>query len=167
MFCREHGHHRLSDYGLRRTPSDDELIVYTWYPTLPLFIFPVLRMDVTLRELASLVMEVHEESRRSETRFSLCLVSVDPTRGSFRSKPLGSVHVDPRSMKKGQRSEEEEQSLADVGFEIGDYVDVAICFGPSLGFDPRMQQELPRAAMDQVRQRPGGRVQRLAPPPSQ
>lgn len=31
MFCREHGHHRLNaDYGLGKTPQDDELIVYTW-----------------------------------------------------------------------------------------------------------------------------------------
>lgn len=128
-------------------------------------------MDVTLRELATLIMEVHEESRRSETKFSFYLVSVDPQRGSFRSKPLGTVQMSPKKLLAGPTTEDESsgelQCLADFKFEIGDYIDVAICFGTSLNHEPRMQQELPRAAMDQVRMyRAGGRVQRLPPPPS-
>lgn len=31
MFCREHGHHHPEDFGRERQPTDDELIVYTWY----------------------------------------------------------------------------------------------------------------------------------------
>lgn len=36
MFCREHGHHRPEDFSRERQPTDDELIIYTWYECVAL-----------------------------------------------------------------------------------------------------------------------------------
>lgn len=108
IFCRINGHHTANEFGPKRQPIDDELVVYTW-------------KDATLGELADLIKEVNEESRRKEVTFDFQLVYAD-LRGHFMFKPMGRVS-------NSKPSKEAKKSLESVRFRQGDYIDVAIYLG--------------------------------------
>lgn len=151
-------------------------------------------MDATLPELATLIMEVHEESRRrEEARFSFCLVSVDAHTGHFKAKPLGICsradaldHAKKRkdALKKVNENFSKQSAtarcLADFDFVPGDCLDVAILFGHSLNSTPPMYSAHHQnyqvdsdhlqghGHMHSVRGRAGRPVKivRMAPPPT-
>lgn len=110
LFCRLHGHHAPAEFGRDRAPAADELTIYTW-------------RDATLAELADLIKEVNVECRRRDAAFDFQLVYAD-LRGRYCFKPMGKVF-------NGRRGKEENRTLEEVRFLQGDFVDVAITFGPT------------------------------------
>ena len=145
MFCRLHGHHSLGEFGEGKTPIDDELIVYTW-------------RDASLAELAGLIMETEadeappppaaaeEESsdqqqqstgqlRRKDARFSFRLIYQDSRSGHFMSRDLGIVY-------NARATRDDQRTLGELRFLPGDYIDVAILFGPkSIAAPEPLQRE--------------------------
>lgn len=83
----------------------DEVAVYTW-------------LDATLRELSDLVAEVHPGARRAGARLGFALIYPD-RRGRSVLRPVGAV----LSKRTG---EDDVKTLRSLGFQIGDYLDVAI-----------------------------------------
>jgi len=77
-------------------------------------------MDATLKELTGLVKEVNPEARRRGTYFDFSLVYPD-LRQSIRcqSRDIGTTVA-------GQRGPDDQKTLADCKFVIGDYLDIAI-----------------------------------------
>src|SRR3984957_440375 len=110
VFCREHGHHRLEEFS-RGAPIDDELIVYTW-------------RDATLKEISNLIKEVHESSRRRDARFSFRHLYRESTYGRLLHRDAGMVMNDATN-------KNDDKTLDDIRLLAGDYLDVAIYFGPS------------------------------------
>lgn len=90
---------------------DDELIVYTW-------------RDATLREISNLIKEVHESSRRRDARFSFRHLYRESTYGRL-------MHRDAGMVLNGTVGKDDGKTLEDIRLVAGDYLDVALYFGPS------------------------------------
>merc|ERR1719150_121062 len=88
------------------TPSN-ELQIYTW-------------LDATLKELTGLVKEVNPEARRRGTYFDFSLVYPD-----LRQSPRCQTR-DIGTTVAGQRGPDDQKTLADSKFVIGDFLDIAI-----------------------------------------
>ena len=80
--------------------------------------YPFSRKDATLRELVGCIQQVHEPARRANARLSFALVYPD-MRGEMCERRVGTVH----SMRGGA---DDSLSLEQLGFAIGDFVDVAV-----------------------------------------
>ncbi|KAJ0111336.1 hypothetical protein Patl1_00323 [Pistacia atlantica] len=134
------GHHSREDFAVRGKEPKDEVQIYTW-------------KDATLRELTDLVKEVASAARRRDARLSFAFVYPDKNGRFvlrevclFLYKPhnlekklerlLGLVLQSSRAWKlrgvgktfsygNGRRLDDG-KALAELGFEIGDYLDVAI-----------------------------------------
>uniref|UniRef100_A0A8C5VPR5 18 kDa Sin3-associated polypeptide n=1 Tax=Microcebus murinus TaxID=30608 RepID=A0A8C5VPR5_MICMU len=78
----------------RRNVPSSKLQIYTW-------------MDVTLKELTSLVKEVYPEARKKGTHFNVAIVFTDLKRP-------------------GYRGTDDSMTLKSQKFQIGDYLDIAI-----------------------------------------
>merc|ERR1719312_1266166 len=88
------------------TPSN-ELQIYTW-------------LDATLKELTGLVKEVNPEARRRGTYFDFSLVYPDLRQSPrCQSRDIGTTVA-------GQRGPDDQKTLADCKFVIGDFLDIAI-----------------------------------------
>lgn len=114
----------MSEYTNRRSPPKSrELQIYTW-------------LDATLKELMGLVREI-PEYRAKGTQFSFSVVFPEPSAPNFRMRPLG-VTIG------GKRGPDDELTLAEARYQIGDFIDVAIL---PAGFDasrinvPQQQQQ--------------------------
>lgn len=83
----------------------NELQIYTW-------------MDATLRELTTLVKNVNPETRRKGTYFDFAVVFPD-MRGGFRMREIGVTSS-------GQKGPDDNKTLAQLKFQIGDYMDINI-----------------------------------------
>nr|CAG4635174.1 EOG090X0HU3 [Alona affinis] len=105
VFCSVGRHNSLSDYGRGNVPAS-ELQIYTW-------------MDATLAELTSLVKEVNFEARRRGTRFSFAQIYPDQRTSNYTRRELGTTVS-------GERGPEDQKSLKQLRFTIGDYIDIAI-----------------------------------------
>jgi len=91
---------------LGMTPSN-ELQIYTW-------------LDATLKELTGLVKEVNPEARRRGTYFDFSLVYPDLRQSPrCQSRDIGTTVA-------GQRGPDDQKTLADCKFVIGDFLDIAI-----------------------------------------
>ncbi|KAK9717137.1 hypothetical protein K7432_006412 [Basidiobolus ranarum] len=110
LFCKAGEHHRIKDYDLEKTPVTDEIQLYAW-------------KDTTLKELTMLLKEHNPEYVRRDTRFSFKIIYQDNLRGRFIPKDIGSVL-------NSRKSPEEEKTLDEARFVIGDYLDVAVGHGP-------------------------------------
>lgn len=95
----------MEEFELDRLPEEDEVQIYTW-------------KDATLKELSSLIKEVYPQARHKEVKFSFRLIYTD-LRGKFVGKELGITF-------NNRRGRDDEKSLEDARFVIGDYMDVAI-----------------------------------------
>jgi histone deacetylase complex subunit SAP18 len=93
----------------------NELQIYTW-------------MDASLRELTSLVREVNPESRKKGTYFDFSVISPQNGRGipgpngvfcHYASRDIGTTVSGTKGM-------DDNKTLAQARFVIGDYVDIAI-----------------------------------------
>ncbi|CAH0775395.1 unnamed protein product [Bemisia tabaci] len=105
VFCNVGRHNNINDYNRGSVPSN-ELQIYTW-------------MDATLRELTSLVKEVNAEARQKGTQFSFVVVSPDLRMHRYVFREIG-VTIS------GQKGNEDNKTLGQARFVIGDYLDVCI-----------------------------------------
>ncbi|GAB4861858.1 hypothetical protein Ancab_037114 [Ancistrocladus abbreviatus] len=107
VFTKLGSHHVRADFADRGKEPKNEFQIYTW-------------KDATLRELTDLVKEVTPEARRKDARLSFAVVYPN-SKGQFTIKPVGETY----SYGNGRLLDDKKQ-LRELGFEIGDYLDVAI-----------------------------------------
>ncbi|KAJ8900223.1 hypothetical protein K2173_024863 [Erythroxylum novogranatense] len=106
VFTKIGSHHMKEDFAVRGKEPKDEVQIYTW-------------KDATLRELTDLVKEVAPAARRRDARLSFAFVYPDKT-GRFVVREVGKTY----SNRIGKL--DDAKALAELGFQIGDYLDVAI-----------------------------------------
>lgn len=87
-------------------PPESELQIYTW-------------IDATLTELMGLVREVREEYRQKGTTFNFSVVYPEPRSPGYRMRDIGETCG-------GKTGPDDDVTLAQSRFQIGDYIDVAI-----------------------------------------
>ena len=109
VFCQLGRHHRPDEFSYNKTPSN-ELQIYTW-------------KDATLKELMNLVKEVNPEARHKGTYFDFGIMYPDFQRGGYLMKDIGTTCA-------GQKCPDDNVSLHDIRFHIGDYLDIAIMLPP-------------------------------------
>ncbi|KAJ8500148.1 hypothetical protein OPV22_010700 [Ensete ventricosum] len=107
VFTKIGGHHPAEDFAVRGKEPKDEVQIYTW-------------KDATLRELTDLVKEVSQEARKRDAKLSFAFVYPDKN-GRFVVRPVGMTY----SHGNGRRLDDA-KTLAELGFQIGDYLSVAI-----------------------------------------
>ncbi|URD92442.1 histone deacetylase complex subunit [Musa troglodytarum] len=107
VFTKIGGHHPAEDFAVRGKEPKDEVQIYTW-------------KDATLRELTDLVKEVSQEARKRDAKLSFAFVYPDKN-GRFVVRPVGMTY----SQGNGRRLDDA-KTLAELGFQIGDYLSVAI-----------------------------------------
>ncbi|RKP18844.1 SAP18-domain-containing protein [Rozella allomycis CSF55] len=106
MFCRNGGHHRLSDFAHDKQPIDDEVSVYTW-------------RDATLKELTKLIQEIDITARRKDIKFTFRIVYQEVTTGRFNFKNVGTV-------RNGRPTADDDLTLEQIRFIQGDFIDIAM-----------------------------------------
>ncbi len=98
-------HNNCNDYSRSECPAN-ELQVYTW-------------TDATLKEITGLVREVNVESRRKGTYFDFALVYPDPRSAVYRMRDIGSTCS-------GVKGVDDNKTLSECRFQIGDHLDISI-----------------------------------------
>ncbi|KAI9110139.1 hypothetical protein K1719_019180 [Acacia pycnantha] len=106
VFTKTGGHHTNEEFAVRGKEPKDEVQIYTW-------------KDATLRELTDLVKEVAPDARRRNAKLSFAFVYPDK-HGRFIVREVG------KTLSHGNGRLDDGKALAELGFEIGDYLDVAI-----------------------------------------
>ncbi|CAI0470552.1 unnamed protein product [Linum tenue] len=106
VFTKIGGHHSKEEFQIRGKEPKDEVQIYTW-------------MDATLRELTDLVKEVAPAARRRDALLSFAFAYPDRN-GRFVVREVGKTY----SNRVGKL--DDNKALGEIGFEIGDYLDVAI-----------------------------------------
>ncbi|PRQ57741.1 putative Sin3 associated polypeptide p18 [Rosa chinensis] len=106
VFTKAGSHHVNDDFAVRGKEPKDEVQIYTW-------------KDASLRELTDLVKEVAPAARRRNAKLSFAFVYPDK-RGRFVVREVG------QTFSFGNGRLDDGKTLAELGFEIGDYLDVAI-----------------------------------------
>ncbi|BFG21813.1 hypothetical protein CerSpe_080870 [Prunus speciosa] len=106
VFTKVGSHHTNEDFAVRGKEPKDEVQIYTW-------------KDANLRELTDLVKEVAPAARRRNAKLSFAIVYPD-RHGHFVVKEVG------RTLSYGNGRLDDAKVLAELGFAIGDYLDVAI-----------------------------------------
>ncbi|KAL8159291.1 hypothetical protein V2J09_000828 [Rumex salicifolius] len=106
VFTKIGGLHDKEEFSVRGKEPKDEVQIYTW-------------KDATLRELADLVKEVSPAARRRDAKLSFAFVYPDKN-GRFVVREVGKTF----SYGNGRRLDDN-KALEDLGFQIGDYLDVA------------------------------------------
>ncbi|GMN57890.1 hypothetical protein TIFTF001_026999 [Ficus carica] len=106
VFTKIGGHHANEDFAVRGKEPKDEVQIYTW-------------KDATLREITDLVKEVAPAARRRNAKLSFAFVYPDK-HGRFLVKEVG------KTFSYGNGRLDDNRALAELGFQIGDYLDVAI-----------------------------------------
>ncbi|KAF5203396.1 Histone deacetylase complex subunit sap18 [Thalictrum thalictroides] len=101
------GHHTQEDFAVRGKEPKEEVQIYTW-------------KDATLRELTDLVKEVAPAARVRDAKLSFAFVYPDKF-GRYVVRQVGRTH----SYAHG-RLMDDNKALANLDFQIGDYLDVAI-----------------------------------------
>lgn len=105
VFIRVGRFHQLEDFERGATPPlSDELQVYTW-------------MDATLRELTTLIKGFHEAGRRRGSRVAFAVVFWKGRTWAMRD--LGVVSL-------RERGRDDARTLRALGYQPGDYLDVAV-----------------------------------------
>ncbi|KAK7292553.1 hypothetical protein RJT34_15404 [Clitoria ternatea] len=106
VFTKIGSHHTMEDFAVRGKEPKDEVQIYTW-------------KDATLRELTDLVKEVAPAARRRNAKLSFAFVYPDK-HGRFKVLEVGTT------LSYGNGRLDDGKCLAELRFEIGDYLDVAI-----------------------------------------
>ncbi|PNT03280.3 hypothetical protein POPTR_014G074000v4, partial [Populus trichocarpa] len=99
-------HHSKEDFAVRGKEPKDEVQIYTW-------------KDATLHELTDLVRVVTPAAKRRDARLSFAFIFPD-TNDRFVVREVGKTD----SHRNGKL--DDNKALAQLGFQIGDYLDVAI-----------------------------------------
>jgi len=107
VFTKNGTHHNIEDFSIRGKEPKDEVQIYTW-------------RDATLRELTDLVKEVAPAARKRDARLSFAFVYPD-RHGRNVIRTVGMTHSSPSS-----RRGDDFRSLAELQFQTGDFLDVAI-----------------------------------------
>ncbi|KAJ8632692.1 hypothetical protein MRB53_026028 [Persea americana] len=107
VFTKIGSHHTKEDFAVRGKEPKDEVQIYTW-------------KDATLRELTDLVKEVAPTARRRDAKLSFAFVYPDK-HGRYVVRQVGMTN----SYASGRRLDDG-KALAELSFQIGDYLDVAI-----------------------------------------
>ncbi|XP_011690143.1 PREDICTED: histone deacetylase complex subunit SAP18 isoform X1 [Wasmannia auropunctata] len=105
VFCNTGRHHNIMEYSRGNVPSN-ELQIYTW-------------MDATLREITGLVKEVNPDARSKGTYFDFSLVTPELRNSGYRMREIGVTCS-------GQKGADDNKTLAQARFTIGDYLDISI-----------------------------------------
>ncbi|XP_050386106.1 histone deacetylase complex subunit SAP18 [Argentina anserina] len=105
VFTKAGSHHVAEDFAERGKEPKDEVQIYTW-------------KDATLRELTDLVKEVAPAARRKNATLSFAFVYPD-RHGRFTVRVVG------QTFSYGNGKLDDGKILAELGFQIGDYLDVA------------------------------------------
>lgn len=122
----------MSEYTNRRIPPKaSELQIYTW-------------LDATLSELMGLIREMPEH-RTKGTQFNFSIVFPEPSLPSYRMRPIG-VTIG------GKRGPDDELTLSQCRYQIGDFIDVAIL--PAGSVAPRINDQANKRNRQRIR--PGG-----------
>lgn len=104
VFVRNGAHHKLEEFADRnKLPPESQ--VYTW-------------LDAHLRELTEILQEVYPSARNHHARLSFAFVYPD-RRGRNVMRQVGLVHA-------SRDGPDDAKTLRSLGFQIGDYLDVAI-----------------------------------------
>jgi len=112
VFIRDGSHHETTDFAVRgEEPIEDSIIIYTW-------------MDATLRELADLIQQVKSEARAPRLDLSFAFVYPDRC-GKNVIKHVQTLSSIPLTRGRGARMDND-KTLKQLGFETGDFVDVAL-----------------------------------------
>ncbi|XP_074263232.1 histone deacetylase complex subunit SAP18 isoform X1 [Silene latifolia] len=106
VFAKIGSHHNMEDFAVGGKEPKSEFQIYTW-------------KDATLRELTSLVREAIPQARRRDALLSFALVYPDRN-GCFIVRRVG------KTLSHCTRALDDEKTLAQLRFQIGDYLDVAI-----------------------------------------
>ncbi|CAI5470012.1 unnamed protein product [Closterium sp. Yama58-4] len=107
VFHKHGGHHDLDAFATRGQEPKEEVQMYTW-------------KDATLRELTDLLKEVVPEARRRDARLSFAFVY--PNRqGRNVMKQAGITNSMTR-----RPTPDDNRTLHELGFQTGDFLDVAI-----------------------------------------
>lgn len=110
MFYKLNSYHRTEDFERKRKELDiEEVQIYTW-------------KDATLRELTTLIKEIHQGARHRTARLSFALIYPDKT-GRLVLREIGQTQAFPR---RGDPLRDDNKTLDEVQFETGDFLDVAI-----------------------------------------
>ncbi|CAM6065856.1 unnamed protein product [Sphagnum tenellum] len=107
VFTKIGGHHTVEDFAIRGKEPKDEVQIYTW-------------RDATLRELTDLMKEVAPAARKRDARLSFAFVYPD-RRGRNVIRNVGMTYVGSTS-----RRGDDHRTLAELSFQTGDFLDVAI-----------------------------------------
>ncbi|KAJ8443822.1 hypothetical protein Cgig2_017303 [Carnegiea gigantea] len=107
VFTKIGGHHTQEDFAVRGKEPKDEVQIYTW-------------KDATLRELTDLVKEVSPAARRRDAKLSFAVVYPDKN-GRMQVRKVGETFSNP-----SKRRLDDNKALAELNFQIGDYLDVSI-----------------------------------------
>ncbi|CAN1157738.1 Histone deacetylase complex subunit SAP18 [Linum perenne] len=106
VFTKIGGHHGKEEFQVRGKEPKDEVQIYTW-------------KDATLRELTDLVKEVAPAARKRDAVLSFAFAYPDKN-GRFVVREVGKTY----SNRIGKL--DDNKALGEIGFQIGDYLDVAI-----------------------------------------
>ncbi|KAJ3099657.1 Histone deacetylase complex subunit sap18 [Phlyctochytrium bullatum] len=107
LFCKSGGHHSVEEYSSSKLPVAGELQIHTW-------------KDASLRELASILCKSYPEAAETSAKITFRSAYQDVTRGGvYHLKELGTIT-------NYRRTPDEERTLDEARFVIGDFIDVAI-----------------------------------------
>jgi len=111
IFISEGRHNKTNDFSRGGFPQAREgkaceLQIYTW-------------MDCTLRELMGLIKDVSQDCRRKGTEFRFAIIFPEDRYDRFDMREMGTTIT-------GQKGPDDDKTLAQCKFEVGDYIDVAI-----------------------------------------
>uniref|UniRef100_A0A1I7TT51 18 kDa Sin3-associated polypeptide n=1 Tax=Caenorhabditis tropicalis TaxID=1561998 RepID=A0A1I7TT51_9PELO len=108
VFCSNNRHNPISEFNNRNggTVPPNELQMFTW-------------VDCTLSELAMLIKEINPDARRKGTTFDFAIVQPDRMSQRFNLREIGNTM-------NGQRGIDDNKTLQQCKFEVGDFIDVAI-----------------------------------------
>lgn len=107
VFPKTGGHHLVEDFSGREREPKDEVQIYTW-------------KDASLRELTELIKEVQPLARRRSARLSFAFIYPD-RKGRNVMRQVGVTNGSTR-----QGLADDEKTLAELSFQTGDLLDVAI-----------------------------------------
>eukprot|EP00967_Tisochrysis_lutea_P006251 scaffold7419_cov31-Tisochrysis_lutea.AAC.3 len=104
-FVRHGSHHSAADFVRGGAPLDDEILLHTW-------------LDAPLREITELIKGAHPPARDRNVRLSFLQVYPN-ARGEPSLREVGSAHA-------VKRGSDDAKTLAELNFQAGDFLDVAI-----------------------------------------
>lgn len=105
VFINQGRHLQSKDYSRGNVPPN-EVQIYTW-------------LDASLKELSGLVKEVNADARRPGTVFEFAKVFPRNDDPNFRVQSIGSIV-------NGEKGQNDNRTLGQANFQIGDYLDIAV-----------------------------------------